>query len=59
VRIFLADVTLPTIITFVALAPHIKHDLRDKLQDYLSKLEQFSTQFFGNTKKQSRFLHIL
>ena len=33
VWIFLADVTLPAIITFVALAPYIRHDLRDKLQD--------------------------
>jgi hypothetical protein len=44
---------------FPALTLQMGHDLRDKLRDCWSRLEQFYILFCGNTMKQNRFLHIL
>ena len=44
---------------FPALTLQLGHELRDKLQDCWSRLEQFYILFYGNTMKQNRFLRIL
>ncbi len=44
---------------FLALILQMGHDVRDKVTDYWSKMDQFYTPFFGNCLKRRRFLHIL
>ena len=55
----LPDVTLPDMMTFIALALQMGHNLRDTLHDYWSRLRQLHTPFYGETMTQDRFLHIL
>jgi len=55
----LSDITLPDMMTFVALALQMGHALKDTLHDYGSRLRQLHNPFYGKTMKQDRFLHIL
>jgi len=55
----LPDITLPDMMTFIALALQMGHNLRDTLHDYWSRLRQLHTPFYGETMTQDRFLHIL
>jgi hypothetical protein len=52
------DITLPDMITFIALALQMGHDLKDTLHDYWSRLRQPHTPFYGETMTRDRFLHI-
>ena len=45
--------------TLIALAPQMGHDLKDTLHDYWSRLRQLHTPFYGETMTRDRFLHIL
>ena len=45
--------------TFIALALQMGHDLKDTLHDYWSRLRQFHTPFYGEIMTRDRFLHIL
>jgi len=53
------DITLSDMMTFIALALQMGHNLRDTLHDYWSRLRQLHTPFYGETMTQDRFLHIL
>jgi hypothetical protein len=55
----LPDVTLPDMMTFVALAPQMGHKLKDTLHDYWSRLKQLHSPFYGQTMARDRILHIL
>ena len=55
----LPDITLPDMMTFIALALQMGHVLKDTLHDYWSRLRQTRTPFFGETMTRDRFLHIL
>jgi hypothetical protein len=55
----LADITLPDIMTFIALALQMGDDLKDTLHDYWSRLRQLHTPFYGETMIRDRFLQIL
>ena len=55
----LPDITLPDMMTFIALALQMGHNLRDTLHDYWSRLRQLHTPFYGETMARDRFLHIL
>jgi len=46
-------------ITFVALALQMGHELKDTLHDYWSRLRQLHNTFYGETMARDRFLHIL
>ena len=54
----LPDITLPDMMTFVALALQMGHELKDKLHDYWLRLRQLCNPFYGETMAQDRFLHI-
>jgi len=56
---WLPDFTLPDMMTFIALALQIGHELKDTLHDYWSRLKQLHTPFYGKTVTRDRFLHIL
>jgi len=45
--------------TVVALALQMGNTMEDTLHDYWLRLRQLQTLFFGETKIQDRFLHIL
>jgi len=45
----LPDITLPDMKTFVALALHMGHSLKDTLHDYWLRLRQLHTPFYGKT----------
>jgi len=45
--------------TFVALALQVGHELKDTLHDYWSRLRQLHNMFYGETITQDRFLPIL
>jgi len=45
--------------TFIALALQMGHDLKDTLHDYWSRLRQLYSPFYGETMTRDRFLHIL
>jgi len=45
----LPDITLPDMMTFVALALRMEHKLKDTLHDYWSRLRQLHTPFYGET----------
>jgi hypothetical protein len=45
--------------TFIALALQMGHDLKDTLHDYWSRLRQVHTPFYGEAMTRDRFLHIL
>jgi hypothetical protein len=45
--------------TFIALALQMGHDLKDALHDYWSRLWQIHTPFYCETMIRDRFLHIL
>jgi len=55
----LPDITLPDMMTFIALALQMGHILKDTLHDYWSRLRQLHTPFYGETMTRDRFLHIL
>ena len=55
----LPDITLPDMMTFIALTLQMGHNLRDTLRDYWSRLRQLHTPFYGETMTRDRFLHIL
>jgi hypothetical protein len=55
----LPDITLPDMMTFVALALQMGHELKDTLHDYWSRLRQLHNPFYGETMTRDRFLHIL
>jgi len=52
------DITLPDMMTFVALALQMGHELKDTLYDYWSRLMQLHNPSYGKTMTQNRFLHI-
>jgi len=54
----LPDITLPDMMTFVALALQMGHELKDTLHDYWSRLRQLHNLFYGETMARDRFLHI-
>ena len=43
----LPDLTLPDVMTFIALALQMEHVLKDTLHDYWSRLRQTRTPFLG------------
>ena len=55
----LPDIKLPDMITFVALALQMRHELKDTLHDYWSRRRQLHSPFYSETMTQDRFLHIL
>ena len=55
----LPDITLPDMMTFIALALQMGHKLKDTLHDYWSRLRQLHNLFYGKTMTRDRFLHIL
>jgi len=55
----LPDITLSDMMTFIALALQMGHNLRDTLHDYWSRLRQLHTPFYGEIMSRDRFLHIL
>jgi len=55
----LPDITLPDMMTFVALALQVGHELKDTLHDYWSRLRELHNPFYGKTMTRDRFLHIL
>src|SRR5215471_10394447 len=55
----LPDITLPDMMTFIALALQMGHDPKDTLHDYWSRLRQLHSPFYGETMARDRFLHIL
>jgi len=55
----LPDVALPYMMTFIALALQMGHELEDTLHDYWSRLRQLHNPFYGETMTQDRCLHIL
>jgi len=55
----LPDITVPEMMTFVALALQMGHELKDTLHDYWSRLRQLHNLFYGETMARDRFLHIL
>jgi len=44
--------------TFVALALQMGHELKDTLHDYWSRLRQLHNPFYGETTARDRFLHV-
>ena len=55
----LPDITLLDMMTFVALALQIGHELKGTLHDYWSRLRQLHNSFYDETMARDRFLHIL
>jgi len=55
----LPDITLPDMMTFVALALQLGCVLKDTLRDYWSRLRQLHNPFYGETMARDTFLHIL
>jgi hypothetical protein len=55
----LPDITMSDMMTFIALALQMGHDLKDTLHDHWSRLRQVHTPFYGETMIRDRFLHIL
>ena len=53
------DITLPDMMTFIALALQMGHELKDTLHDYWTRLRQLHNPFYGETMTRDRFLHIL
>jgi hypothetical protein len=51
----LPDITLHDMMTFIALALLMGHNLKDKQHDYCSRLRQLHTPFFGKTMACDRF----
>ena len=45
--------------TFIALALQVGHELKDTLHDYWSRLRQLHNPFYSETMTRDRFLHIL
>jgi len=45
--------------TFIALALQMGHELKNALHDYWSRLRQLHNLFYGKTMTRDRFLHIL
>ena len=50
---------VPDMMTFIALALQMGHELEDTLHDYWSRLRQLHNPFYGETMTQDRCLHIL
>jgi len=55
----LPDITLPDMMTFIALALQVGRELKDTLHNYWSRLRQLHTPFYGETMARDRFLHVL
>ena len=55
----LPDITLPDMMTFIALALQMGHKLKETLRDYWSRLRQLHNPFYGKTMTRDRFSHIL
>jgi len=55
----LPDITLPDMMTFVALVLQMGHELKDTLHEYWSRHWQQHSPFYGKTMTRDRFLHIL
>jgi hypothetical protein len=55
----LPDIMISDMMTFIALALQVRHNLKDTLHDYWSRLRQIHTPFYGETMAGDRFLHIL
>ena len=55
----LPDITLPDMMTFVALALHMGRELKETLHDCWSRLRQLRNPFYSETMAQDRFLHTL
>ncbi|PNF42631.1 hypothetical protein B7P43_G01270 [Cryptotermes secundus] len=53
------DVTESEMFLFLGIIIQMGHDIRGRLKDYWSTLEQFATPFYSKTMKRDRFLHIL
>jgi len=53
------DITLPDMMTFVALTLQMGHALTDTLHDYWLRLRQLHNPFYGETMTRDRFLQIL
>ena len=51
------DITLLDVMTFIALALQMGHELKHTLHDYWSRLKH--TLFYGETMTRDRFLQIL
>ena len=55
----LPDIMLSDMMTFVALALQMGHELKDTLHDFWLRLRQLHNPFYGKTMARDRFLHIL
>jgi len=53
----LPDITLPDMMTFVALALQMGHALQDTLHDYWSRHRQLYNLFYGETMTRDIFTH--
>jgi len=51
----LPDITLPDMMTFVASALQMRHELKDTLHDYWSRFRQLHNLFYGETMTRDRF----
>jgi len=54
----LPDITMPDMMTFIALALQMGHKLKDTLHDYWLRLRQLHNPFYSETMVRDR-LHIL
>jgi hypothetical protein len=54
-----SDIMMSDMMTFIALALQMGHDLKGTLHDYWSRLRQVHTHFYSETMTRDRFLHIL
>jgi hypothetical protein len=55
----LPDITLPDMMTSIALALRLGHELNETLHDYWLRLGQLHSPLYGKTMTRDRFLHIL
>ena len=53
------EITLPDMMTFVAIALQIGHTLKDTLHDYWMRLRQRHSPFYTETMTQDRILQIV
>jgi len=55
----LPNITLPDMMTFVALDLQMEHELKHTLHDYWSRLRQLHNPFYGKTMTQDRFFNTM
>ena len=55
----LPNIMLLDMVTFIALAQQMGHELKDTVHDYWSRLRQLCTPFYGKTMTLDRFLRVL